>query len=167
MDDAGTAWAAGEEAMAALAPEAGLFARLDPVNLASSLLAVGWRAALNPVATSNALWEFGSALVRIGPDAAGQWSAGRGGEPEPAGKTLMKDKRFADPAWRENPVFFAIGQAYLAAARLADDLLAAGRGEPTTDAKARLASDLLLAALAPTNYLATNPAALKIGRAHV
>ena len=31
MDDAGTARAAGEEAMAALAPEAGLFARLDPV----------------------------------------------------------------------------------------------------------------------------------------
>jgi hypothetical protein len=30
-----------------------------------------------------------------------------------------------------------------------------------TDAKARLASDWILAALAPTNYLATNPAALK------
>ena len=76
-------------------------------------------------------------------------------------KALAKDKRFADPAWRENPVFFAIGQAYLAAVQLADDLLAAGRGDPVTDAKARLASDLLLAALAPTNYLATNPAALK------
>jgi len=161
MDDAGTARAAGEDAMAAVAPEAGLFARLDPVNLTSSLLAVGWRAALNPVAASSAFWHFGSALVRIGPDAAGQWSAGKGGEPEPAGKALAKDKRFADTAWRENPVFFAIGQAYLAAVRLADDLLAAGRGDPVTDAKARLASDLVLAALAPTNYLATNPAALK------
>src|SRR5690242_10724630 len=161
MDDAGTARAAGEDAMAAVAPEAGLFARLDPVNLTSSLLAVGWRAALNPVAASSAFWHFGSALVRIGPDAAGQWSAGKGGEPEPAGKTLGKDKRFADTAWRENPVFFAIGQAYLAAVRLVDDLLAAGRGDPVTDAKARLASGLVLAALAPTNYLATNPAALK------
>jgi poly[(R)-3-hydroxyalkanoate] polymerase subunit PhaC len=161
MEDAGTARAAGEEAMAALAPEAGLFARLDPVNLTSALLAVGWRAALNPVATSNAFWQFGSALARIGPDAAGQWSAGEGGERERTEKTPAKDKRFADPAWRENPVFFAIGQAYLAATRLADDLLAAGRGEPVADAKARLASDLVLAALAPTNYLATNPAALK------
>src|SRR5499427_9076581 len=160
MDDAGTARAAGEEAMAALAPEAGLFARLDPVNLTSSLLAVGLRATLNPVATATAFWQFGSALARIGPDAAGQWSAGKGGEREQAGK-LAKDKRFADPAWQENPVFFAIGHAYLAAARLADDLLAAGRGDPVTDAKARLASDLVLAALAPTNYLATNPAALK------
>ena len=79
MDDAGTARAAGEDAMAAVAPEAGLFARLDPVNLTSSLLAVGWRAALNPVAASSAFWQFGSALVRIGPDAAGRWS---GREPE-------------------------------------------------------------------------------------
>ena len=119
MDDAGTARAAGEEAMAALAPEAGLFARLDPVNLTSSLLAVGWRAALNPVATADAFRQFGSALVRIGPDAAGRWSAAKGEDRELAGK-LAKDKRFADPAWRENPVFFAIGQAYLAAARLAE-----------------------------------------------
>ena len=133
MDDAGTARAAGEEAMAALAPEAGLFARLDPVNLTSSLLAVGWRAALNPVAASNAFWQFGSALARIGPDAAGQWSAGEGREREPAGKTLANDKRFADPAWRENPVFFAIGQAYLAAVQLADSLLAAGRGPRRSD----------------------------------
>src|SRR5215475_11500690 len=58
----------------------------------------------------------------------------------PAGRALATDKRFADPAWRENPVFFAIGQAYLAAVQLADDLLAAGRGDPVTDAKARLAS---------------------------
>jgi polyhydroxyalkanoate synthase len=74
---------------------------------------------------------------------------------------LAKDKRFADPAWQDNPAFFAIGQAYLAAVQLADGLLAAGRGEPLTDAKARLMSDLILAALAPTNYFATNPAALK------
>jgi len=161
MDDAGMARAAAEEAVAALAPEAGLFARLDPVNLTGSLLAVAWRAALNPVATSGAFWHFGSALTRIGPDAAARWPGSRGAERAPAGRALATDKRFADPAWRENPVFFAIGQAYLAAVQLADDLLAAGRGDPVTDAKARLASDLMLAALAPTNYLATNPAALK------
>jgi polyhydroxyalkanoate synthase len=138
-----------------------LFARLDPVNLTGSLLAVAWRAALNPAGTSGAFRQFGSALARIGPDAAGRWPGGRREELKGAERTLANDKRFADPAWRENPVFFAIGQAYLAAVQLADDLLAAGRGNPVTDAKARLASDLMLAALAPTNCLATNPAALK------
>src|SRR5215470_16519928 len=105
MDDAGTARAAGEEAMAALAPEAGLFARLDPVSLTSSLLAVGWRAALNPVATSKAFGQFGQNLVRIGPNAARRLSGSK--SEEPAGEALAKDKRFTDPAWRENPVFFA------------------------------------------------------------
>ena len=159
MDEAGTAWAAGEDAMTAVAPEGGLLARLDPVNLTSSLLAVAGRAALNPVASSGAFWQFGSALARIGPEAAAVW-AGR--DEDDRGRTaLSRDKRVADPAWRENPAFFALGLAYLAAAQLADDLLTAGRGDSVADAKARLASDLVLAALAPTNYLVTNPAALK------
>jgi polyhydroxyalkanoate synthase subunit PhaC len=159
MDDAGTAWAAGEDAMTAVAPEGGLFARLDPVNLTSSLLAVAGRAALNPVASSGAFWQFGSALARIGPEAAAVWT---GRDEDDRGRTaLSRDKRFADPAWRENPAFFAVALAYLAAVQLADDLLTAGRGDSVADAKARLASDLVLAALAPTNYLVANPAALK------
>ena len=159
MDGAGKAWAVGEDAMAAVAPEGGLFARLDPVSFGSSLLAVAWRAAQHPYAASGAFWQFGAALARIGPEAAAHWAArGRGEHGQTA---LAKDKRFADPAWRDNPAFFAIGEAYFAAVELTEDLLAVGRGDPVTDAKARLASELILAALAPTNYLATNPAALK------
>jgi polyhydroxyalkanoate synthase len=72
-----------------------------------------------------------------------------------------RDKRFADPAWTGNPAFFAVRQAHLAASRLVSDLLAAGAGDPVDDAKAELATGFLLDALAPTNFLATNPAALK------
>jgi polyhydroxyalkanoate synthase subunit PhaC len=164
MDEPGKAWAEGEEAMAAVAPEGGLFARLDPVSLGSSLLAVGRRAAQNPGGAASAYWRFGIALAKIGPEAVMRWSGGDGspdGAEAPASRTLAADKRFADPAWQDNPAFFAIGQAYLAAVQLADDLLAAGQGDAMTDAKARLAADLMLAGLAPTNYFATNPAALK------
>ena len=157
MSGAGKAWAAGEDAMTAIAPEGGLLARLDPVSFGSSVLAVAWRAAQHPYAASGAFWQFGTALARIAPEAARRW-AGRGTDD---GGALATDKRFADPAWRDNPAFFALGRAYFAAAELANDLLAAGRGNPVTDAKAQLASDLMIAALAPTNYLATNPAALK------
>jgi polyhydroxyalkanoate synthase len=149
--------------MAALAPEGGLFARLDPVSFGRSMMTVARRASLNPVATANAYVRLGLALARIGPEAAARWT-GRDEADEagtPAGRTLAKDKRFADPAWRDNPAFFAIGQAYLAALQLADDLLAAGQGNAVADAKARLASDIMLAGLAPTNFLPTNPAALK------
>jgi polyhydroxyalkanoate synthase len=150
--------------MAAVAPESGLFAKLDPVSLSGSLMAVAGRLSRHPIAASGAFWDFAFALARIGPAAAARWTGRDGGRERPAApakRTLVADKRFADPAWRENPAFFAIGQAYLAAAQLADDLLAAGRRDPMTDAKARLASDLIVAGLAPTNYFATNPAALK------
>jgi polyhydroxyalkanoate synthase len=147
--------------MAAVGPEGGLFARLDPVSFGSSLLAVAWRAALHPYAASEAFWQFAVTLAGIGPEAAARWT-GRGADGnEPGTGVLAKDKRFADRTWRDNPAFFAIGQAYFAAVGLTDDLLTAGRGDPVTDAKARLVSDLIVAALAPTNYLATNPAALK------
>ena len=66
------------------------------------------------------------------------------------------DKRFADPAWSENPAFFAVRQGYLAASQLVSDLLAAGAGDLAGDAKARLATGFLLDALAPAP--ATRPA---------
>jgi polyhydroxyalkanoate synthase subunit PhaC len=157
MDGAGMASAVGEDAMAVVAPEGGLFARLDPVSFGRSLLAVAWRAALHPYAASGAFWQFGAALAGIGPEAVARWTGRGADETGP----LAKDRRFADRTWRDNPAFFAIGRAYFAAAGLTDDLLIAGRGDPMTDAKARLASDLIFAALAPTNYLVTNPAALK------
>jgi polyhydroxyalkanoate synthase len=72
-----------------------------------------------------------------------------------------KDKRFADQAWDGNPGYFALRQAYLATRRLGEDLLAAGRGDPLTDQKAQLAMSFAFDALAPTNFLPTNPAALK------
>src|SRR5690348_7356297 len=161
MDEAGRAWAAGEDAMAAVAPEGGLFARLDPVSFGNSLLAVAWRAALHPYATSGAFWQFAASLAGIGPEAVARWTGRGDDESGPGAAALAKDKRFADRTWRDNPAFFAIGSAYFAAAGLTEDLLTAGRGDPMADAKARLASDLILAALAPTNYLVTNPAALK------
>jgi polyhydroxyalkanoate synthase len=75
-----------------------------------------------------------------------------------------KDKRFADPAWSLNPVYRRIGQTYLAAAaaasRLVDDLAARGTDWHDVE-RARFAVTALTSALAPTNTLPGNPAALK------
>ena len=86
-------------------------------------------------------------------DGDGRAAAGSGAGPS--------DKRFADPTWTDNPAFFAIRQAHLATSRLVSDLLEAGSGNAVDDAKAALATGFLLDALAPTNFLLTNPAALK------
>src|SRR5215472_1383252 len=105
MDGAGMASAVGEDAMAAIAPEGGLFARLDPVSLGSSLLAVGWRAALQPYAASGAFWQFAAALAGIGPEAVARWT-GRADDKGPGAAALAKDKRFADRTWCDNPAYF-------------------------------------------------------------
>ena len=114
MDGTGKAWAAGEDAMAAIAPESGLFAQLDPVSFGESLLAVARRAARNPYAAYGAFWRYASVMARIGPEAFVHW-AGLNGDGQQA-QALAKDKRFADPAWEENPAFYALRQAYLAGA---------------------------------------------------
>ena len=110
-------------------------------------------------------WRDGAAALRYwtslalaGPVAAARWL---GVDAPPPVPVPAGDKRFADPAWTANPAFFAIRQAHLAASRLVTDVLAAGAGDPVDDAKAALAAGFLLDAAAPTNFLATNPAALK------
>lgn len=73
------------------------------------------------------------------------------------------DRRFADPAWSGNPAFQRIQRGYLATAGAVGNVVEefgekhAGRRAE----QARFATNILVSALAPTNYLATNPAALK------
>jgi polyhydroxyalkanoate synthase len=149
--------AAAEAAAAALAPEADLFASLDAAGFGASTRAVLTRAAGQPGQMAAAGLRFWASAARIGPAAAARWVGMDAPPPVP----VTDDKRFADPTWQDNPAFFALRQAYLASRRLADDVLAAGAGDDMADAKAKLATGFLLDALAPTNFLLTNPAAVK------
>ena len=73
------------------------------------------------------------------------------------------DRRFTDPAWTSNPVFRMIGQSYLASAQALDRVVdALGEGRSDTRAEqARFAANIMTSAAAPTNFLVSNPAALK------
>jgi polyhydroxyalkanoate synthase subunit PhaC len=74
------------------------------------------------------------------------------------------DRRFADPAWSGNPVYHRIMQTYLAStsalARTVEDF-GSTAGNPARAQAASFAATILASAAAPTNYLLTNPAALK------
>ena len=79
-------------------------------------------------------------------------------EPDPS------DKRFTDPAWKENPFYKALMQSYLAWRAAMLDLVneqSANGSDWKTPAQKRFAVSLLTEALAPTNQLLGNPAALK------
>ena len=72
-----------------------------------------------------------------------------------------RDRRFADPAWQQNPWFYGAGQAYLAWARFVRDVAATSELPAGVAQKAAFAVDAVLDAVAPTNFLPGNPAALR------
>ena len=82
-------------------------------------------------------------------------------EAEGPAQVATKDRRFAEPAWSKNAAFYALLQAYLLTRNLLIDLVEDSGVEGHALAKARFAANLLSDALSPTNYLATNPAALR------
>jgi len=158
MTDREAASQPGAEAAEAIGPEGGLFARLDPADFGSSVLATLGRAAMRPGEVAEAGVRFASALAGVAPAALARWL---GAAAEPPVPVDGRDRRFADPAWEHNPAYFALRQLYLASRRLGEELLTAGRGDPLTGQKAELAVGFLFDALAPTNFFPANPAAVK------
>ena len=152
------AWQAAESAAAVLGPEAGVFASADSAGLGEATLAVLKRAAQQRAGVGAAWQRFFTSVAAAGPVAAARWL---GVEAPPPVAIPDGDKRFADKTWTDNPAFFALRQGYLATSQLVSDLLEAGSGNAMDDAKARLAAGFAVDAIAPTNFLFTNPAALK------
>jgi polyhydroxyalkanoate synthase len=117
---------------------------LDPLGLLAGLRAAFSRPDAVVAETVKGIAE----LVRI---TAGHSTV----EPDP------RDARFANPAWTDNPAYRRIAQAYLTwgsgMQRLADGV----DGDWQARRRSRFATDLLVSALAPTNVLPTNPAALE------
>lgn len=83
-----------------------------------------------------------------------------------AGRTVAApargDDRFADPAWSEHPFYRRLGQAYLAAGQAITDAVEHADVDWRTKEQARLAASIAVTALAPTNALPGNPAALRL-----
>ena len=72
-----------------------------------------------------------------------------------------RDKRFADEAWRSVPYFRTLGQSYRLFEMWMERMYESVDGSWQDKARARFAADVIAAAVAPTNYLGTNPEALK------
>ncbi len=73
-----------------------------------------------------------------------------------------KDRRFKDDAWRGNPAFRRLAQVYLAAGKTVDDLISDAGLDERSERRVRFSAENVLDALAPTNFPALNPAALKV-----
>lgn len=72
-----------------------------------------------------------------------------------------KDRRFTDPAWKENAAYRALAQCYLAWGHALNRLVDDVKMEERDAARARFVVSLLVDAMSPTNSLGGNPVALK------
>jgi polyhydroxyalkanoate synthase len=157
VSDIDIAWQAAQDAAQALAPEADLVADLDMAGFGGSLAAVLNRALEHPAELTEASLRLTVNLARTTQFAAAKAM----GASSPPPIEPERDKRFADVTWEDNPAFAALRQFYLASRQFTGEVLDAGRGDPVSDGKAQLAAGFLLDAFSPTNFLLTNPAALK------
>jgi polyhydroxyalkanoate synthase len=71
------------------------------------------------------------------------------------------DRRFSDPAWRDNAIFRRMLQTYVALGSTLDRCVDEAKMDPASTERARYAVSMFIDAIAPTNSVAGNPAALQ------
>jgi len=130
----------------------------DPAALLRELLVTAALTLRNPagIATANTrfLWGYAAAVRAaveraVGFETPGPIEVARG------------DRRFSDPAYRENPAYFLLAQQYLLFSQLVAELVDTAGVSGSREAKARFAANFVVDALAPTNTLPGNPAAIR------
>ena len=119
--------------------------RVDPLGLAGAMAQVGARTATN--ALPRRMADLGVKLTKV--------AAGRSSITPDA-----KDRRFENRTWKENPFYHRLCQAYLAWTRTALELVDDAQFDWRTAERAKLATILVTAALAPTNSPFLNPDAM-------
>ncbi len=85
-----------------------------------------------------------------------------GEEAPPAISPSPRDKRFADSEWKSNQFFDFLMQAYLLTTHWANDLVRNAEGlDPHTRKKAEFYVNQITNAIAPSNFVLTNPEVLR------
>jgi len=129
-------------------------AALGPLRLLTpdmSTARFAGRLATRPRATGRRLASLAVELARVG-----------AGTSELAPQ--RRDRRFADATWGENPVLRRVVQAYLAAGRTVEQLIADADLGWRDDQRVRFLADNVMAAVAPSNVPLLNPAAVRATR---
>jgi polyhydroxyalkanoate synthase len=130
----------------------------DPVAFLRSLVSAGGALAKNPAGTAAA-----SGRLAIGLAAAVRAAGARAVGIDESGpvSAAPSDKRFRDPAFVDNPLYYLLAQEYLLSSQMVDELLDAAELNGAEEIKARFAARFIVDALSPTNMLPGNPAALR------
>jgi polyhydroxyalkanoate synthase subunit PhaC len=145
----------GQNAAEIVAPEWNVIGP-DTAGIGDSLMAALGGAVMNPADAMKASMRLSADLARIPSTVLNSWI-----KKQKDDDTGTSDRRFADPAWTDNPYFHALRLAYLAECEFARAIIGSSGVDAKQAAKASLGLDLLLDAIAPTNFLVSNPTAMK------
>lgn len=131
----------------------------DPFHVAPALTDVMGRLVAQPDRLMRAQADLFQRYLELWQRAARR----AGGEAvEPVVAPEKGDKRFNDPDWVENPVFDVIKQSYLLTSNWLNGLVSEVQGvEPLTKRRVEFFMKMLTDAFSPSNFLASNPAALR------
>ncbi len=137
----------------------GKAAEPDPLHLADAFMALTNQMMNNPAHLVQAQMDLWQGYMDIWNRSAQRWL---GQDAEPTVQTETTDRRFRDEAWQENVVFDFIKQSYLLTSRWTQDLVGQTEGlDQKTQQKVDFYTRQFVDAMAPTNFLMTNPEVLR------
>jgi polyhydroxyalkanoate synthase len=131
----------------------------DPFHIGPALGQVMGRLALDPERVMRAQADLYGRYLDLW---AGAARRAAGEETRPAASPAKGDKRFNDPDWSANPVFDVVKQSYLITSDWLNRLVSDVQGvDPLTKRRVEFFTKMLTDAFAPTNFLLSNPVALR------
>jgi polyhydroxyalkanoate synthase len=134
----------------------------DPLGVAAASAEM-WRKMLeNPAALLQAQAEFGKSLMDVATGTAGAVAGDADTERAPVVKPDPGDRRFANPAWSQNPYLDALKQAYLLATKAVMETVDTAEGiDPQTRRRVKFFAKQFCDVMSPTNIPWVNPDVLE------
>ncbi|QUD88959.1 class I poly(R)-hydroxyalkanoic acid synthase [Phenylobacterium montanum] len=131
----------------------------DPFNVAPALSEVMGRLAAQPDRLMRAQADLFARYTDLWRTASRR---ALDGSAESVVEPAKGDKRFADPGWSDNPMFDVMKQSYLLTSNWLNDLVSGVDGvDPLAKRRVEFFTKMLTDAFSPSNFLISNPAALK------
>ena len=134
-----------------------LMGRLDPLSVFTPLLRTGLSVASRPDKVASALTRAAGEMFRATVAATVRAAGGTSSYAPKHGK----DRRFADPAWSENAGYWWLREIYHDYEQALLEIVRDTDTPPAVKQKAEFAVQLMIDALAPTNFVLGNPTVIK------
>jgi len=134
-----------------------LMGRLDPISLFPAVLRTSVAAASRPDKVANVLAQTAADVLRAGAAATVRAVGGTSAYQPARGK----DKRFSDPTWSGNAGYWLVREIYHAWEQSLLAIVRDAGTPPDVRQKSEFAVQLMIDAVAPTNFVPGNPAVIK------